>query len=171
MARLRAGASGPWLLLALATACLAGALHDSAGVPAAAAAAADGAGDALAQQQRPRTLPQPAGAAGASSGATRKLHQFFPLLDAPGPEPVAAPLGRTVYPRDVPQAAGKAVNPKSAAPLVGSRAKSASDRARELVAQLMLDEKLGLLHNRHKEVPRLGLPPYEFMNGAGQTGH
>jgi hypothetical protein len=76
-----------------------------------------------------------------------------------------APAGRNAPAAPAP--APPAPAPPAGAPVWQDPKQPPAARARDLVGRLTLDEKVTQLHNLQKEVPRLGLPAFEFLNGAG----
>jgi hypothetical protein len=81
-------------------------------------------------------------------------YQFFPFINQQQQRPPSpAPNGAARPPFKA-----AVLRPKTAG-------QSPRERAQDLVGQLTLQEKLTLLHNRHREVPRLGLPAFDFLSG------
>ena len=126
----------------------------------AAAAACAGAPPPAARGAGGATLPAPHGGPGRALLAADQGDPF-PWLTAPGgaaPQPPAGGGAKGAQQQQQP-----AVDPF---PVIGDKAQPPAARAAALVSRLTRGEKLTLLHNHQRAVPRLGLPAYEFLNGA-----
>ncbi|KAI8462979.1 MAG: glycoside hydrolase superfamily [Monoraphidium minutum] len=101
--------------------------------------------------------------------------------DAPAPAPKrAAATAAAARPRGAAVAADRRAAPVQLAPRAAAAAPAAkpgeayakwrdaqlpvAERAADLVAQLTLPEKLEMLTNKHKEVPRLGIKNFDFLS-------